>query len=156
MDARHARFDHVGINVRDLGAATAWYGEAFGLRTVFEFTLEGPGLAAVVLEHPEHGYRIELLARRGSAAGLRAPDPLTAALTEGYGHMALRVPDLGPVHAALIAHGAGEVMKPGPSPEPGVRMAWVTDPEGNLIELIELIEVIEVIESSEKNEKDGG
>jgi hypothetical protein len=28
-------------------------------------------------------------------------------------------------------------MKPGPSPQPGFRFAWVTDPEGNLIELIE-------------------
>jgi hypothetical protein len=28
-------------------------------------------------------------------------------------------------------------MRPGPSPEPGIRRAWVTDPEGNLIELIE-------------------
>ncbi|WP_433170915.1 VOC family protein [Actinoallomurus sp. CA-150999] len=131
-----ARFDHVGINVRDLAAATAWYSTAFGLRTVFEFTLEGPGLSAVVLESP-HGYRIELLARRGSAAGLRAPDPLTAALTEGYGHFALAVPDLEPVYEALIRQGADEVMKPGPSPEPGIRMAWVADPEGNLIELIE-------------------
>lgn len=82
------RLDHVGVNVRDLPAQTIWYQEAFGLRTVFEFTLEGPGLSAVVLEHP-HGWRIELLARSGSAPGLRAPDPLTAALTEGYGHFAV-------------------------------------------------------------------
>jgi catechol 2,3-dioxygenase-like lactoylglutathione lyase family enzyme len=27
-------------------------------------------------------------------------------------------------------------MPPGPSPEPGVRMAFVADPEGNLIELL--------------------
>jgi len=130
------RFDHVGINVRDLAAATTWYSEAFGLRRVFEFTLEGPGLSAVVLESPD-GYRIELLTRPGSVAGLRAPDPVAAALTEGYGHFALSVPDLDPAYEALVAHGAGEVMKPGPSPEPGIRMAWVTDPEGNLIELIE-------------------
>lgn len=130
------RLDHVGVNVRDLPAQTIWYQRAFGLRTVFEFTLEGPGLSAVVLEHP-HGWRIELLARPGSAPGLRAPDPLTAALTEGYGHFAVTTPELDPVYAALVAHGAGEAMKPGPSPEPGIRMAWVTDPEGNLIELIE-------------------
>jgi hypothetical protein len=28
------------------------------------------------------------------------------------------------------------VMPPGPSPEAGVRMAFVADPEGNLIELL--------------------
>ncbi|MFG2944148.1 VOC family protein [Streptomyces adustus] len=136
------RLDHVGVNVRDLAAQTDWYRDAFGLRTVFEFHLDGPGLRGVVLEHP-HGWRVELLARAGSAAGLRAPDPLTAALTEGYGHFALNTPELDPVHAALVAHGAGEVMSPGPSPEPGVRMAWVSDPEGNLIELIEKFEVME-------------
>ncbi|WP_371100456.1 VOC family protein [Streptomyces sp. PU_AKi4] len=130
------RLDHVGLTVRDLAAQTAWYTAAFGLRSVFEFHLEGPGLTGVVLEHP-HGWRIELLARPGSRPGLRALDPLTAALTEGYGHFAVTTAELGPLHAALVAHGAGEVMDPGPSPEHGVRMAWVSDPEGNLIELIE-------------------
>jgi len=130
------RLDHVGVNVSDLTAQTAWYQGAFGLKTVFEFHLEGPGLRGVVLEHPR-GWRIELLARPGSAPGLRAPDPMTAVLTEGYGHFAVTTPELDPVHEALVARGAGEVMAPGPSPEPGVRMAWVSDPEGNLIELIE-------------------
>ncbi|MEU9239085.1 VOC family protein [Streptomyces sp. NPDC048385] len=132
----HARLDHVGLNVRDLAAQLAWYRAAFGLRTVFEFHLDGPGLTGVVLEHP-HGWRLELLARPGSAPGLRAPDPMTAVLTEGYGHFAVTTPELDPVYAALTALGAGEVLAPGPSPEPGVRMAWVKDPEGNLIELIE-------------------
>ncbi|MBK3639115.1 VOC family protein [Streptomyces sp. MBT33] len=130
------RLDHVGVNVRDLPALTAWYQKAFGLRPVFDFHLDAPGLTGVVLAHP-HGWRVELLARPGSTPGLRAPDPLTAALTEGYGHFAVTTPELDPVYAALVAHGAGEVMKPGPSPEPGIRMAWVSDPEGNLIELIE-------------------
>ncbi|MFJ4787258.1 VOC family protein [Streptomyces sp. NPDC088794] len=130
------RLDHVGLNVRDFAAQTRWYRAAFGLEPVFEFHLEGPGLSGVVLEHPR-GWRVELLTRPGSTPGPRAPDPLTAALTEGYGHFAVTTPELDPVYAALVAHGAGEVMKPGPSPEPGVRMAWVSDPEGNLIELIE-------------------
>lgn len=132
----HGRLDHVGVNVRDLDTLTAWYRDAFGLTPVFDFHLDGPGLSGVVLAHP-HGWRIELLARPGSAPGLRAPDPMAAALTEGYGHFAVTTPELDPVYEALVAHGAGEVMKPGPSPEPGIRMAWVSDPEGNLIELIE-------------------
>ncbi|MCI3275496.1 VOC family protein [Streptomyces cylindrosporus] len=131
-----ARLDHVGLNVRDLVAQTAWYRDAFGLAPVFEFRLDGPGLSGVVLAHPQ-GWRLELLARPGSAPGLRAPDPMTAVLTEGYGHFAVTTPELEPVYEALVARGAGEVMKPGPSPEPGIRMAWVSDPEGNLIELIE-------------------
>ncbi|MCX4815546.1 VOC family protein [Streptomyces sp. NBC_01239] len=60
------RLDRVGVNVRDLAAQVAWQQNAFGLKTVFEFPLEGPGLRGVVLEHPR-GWRIELLARPGSA-----------------------------------------------------------------------------------------
>lgn len=148
----HARLDHVGVNVRDLPAQLAWYRAAFGLRTVFEFHLDGPGLTGVVLEHP-HGWRLELLARPGSAPGLRAPDPMTAVLTEGYGHFAVTTPELDPVYAALTALGAGEVLAPGPSPEPGVRMAWVKDPEGNLIELIERGELGENGELAEAEDR---
>lgn len=136
MTDPRTRLDHVGVNVRDLAAATAWYTAAFGLDGVFEFHLEGPGLTGVVLEHPR-GWRIELLHRTGSRPGPRGADPLAAALHEGYGHFAVTVPRLRPLYDALVAHGAGEVMAPGPSPEPGVDMAWVSDPEGNLIELIE-------------------
>lgn len=119
------RLDHVGVNVRDLAAQTTWYTEAFGLKSVFEFHLEGPGLSGIVLAHP-HGWRIELLARPGSVPGLRAPDPLTAALTEGYGHFAVTTPELDPVYQALVAHGAGEAVPPGPSPSPA--SAWPGSP----------------------------
>ncbi|MGW1621334.1 VOC family protein [Streptomyces sp. NPDC002172] len=148
----HARLDHVGVNVRDLPAQLGWYKTAFGLKTVFEFRLDGPRLTGVVLEHP-HGWRLELLARPGSAPGLRAPDPMIAVLTEGYGHFAVTTPELDPVYAALTALGAGEVLAPGPSPEPGVRMAWVKDPEGNLIELIERGELGEDGELAEAEER---
>ncbi|MGW0205268.1 VOC family protein [Streptomyces sp. NPDC003233] len=103
-----------------MAAQTAWYKDAFGLRSVVDFHLEGPGPSGVVLEHPD-GWRVELLVRPGSTPGLGAPDPLTAAAIEGYGHFAVTTPELDPVHTALLADGAGEVMAPGPSPEPGVR-----------------------------------
>ena len=38
--------------------------------------------------------------------------------------------------ARLLGLGAGGVLDPQPAPEDGVRMAWVHDPEGNLVELI--------------------
>ena len=37
----------------------------------------------------------------------------------------------------LVALSARAVMNPRPSPEPGVRMAFVADPEGNLLELLD-------------------
>ncbi|MEV6841930.1 VOC family protein [Actinoplanes sp. NPDC051411] len=38
--------------------------------------------------------------------------------------------------AAFVGLGARPVMTPRPSPEPGVRMAFVADPEGNLVEIL--------------------
>ena len=83
------------------------------------------------------GWRLELLSRSGNEAGLQAASPVEAALTRGYGHLALDVPDVDAAYDALLAAGATDRMSPRPSPEPGVRMAYVADPEGNLLELLD-------------------
>ena len=72
-----------------------------------------------------------------NVAGLQAATPVEAALTRGYGHFALDVPAVDVAYADLITAGATDRMSPRPSPEPGVRMAYVADPEGNLIELLD-------------------
>lgn len=131
-----ARLDHIGITVADLDAATAWYGAALGLRPDFDFALPQFGFRASVLLAPG-GYRIELIERTGSAPGPSPANPIEAAATRGFGHVCLDVEDVDAQFDALIALGAGERMSPRPSPEPGVRMAYVADPEGNLIELID-------------------
>jgi lactoylglutathione lyase len=132
-----AMFDHVGISVADLGAATDWYCRALGLEPEFEFGLPHLKMRGVMLLG-RAGYRIELIERAGSAPAGPAPaGPDEAALRRGYGHMCLDIPDVDTAHAALIAAGAADQMPPRASPEPGVRMAFVADPEGNLIELID-------------------
>ena len=130
------RFDHVGLTVADLGGMTAWYVDAFGLEVEFEFALDQVDFRGAMLKSPD-GWRIELLHRDGNAAGLQAATPVEAALTRGFGHFALDVPAVDPSYDKLIAAGATDRMSPRPSPEPGVRMAYVADPEGNLIELLD-------------------
>jgi lactoylglutathione lyase len=131
------RFDHVGISVADLGEATDWYCAALGLAREFEFEVPHVGLRGAMLLSPS-GYRVELLERGGSQRPGEPPgSPDEAALHRGYGHMCLDVPDVDAAHASLLAAGAADRMSPRPSPEPGVRMAFVADPEGNLIELID-------------------
>ncbi len=77
-------------------------------------------------------------ARVGRIFNARRPDRYPAAvLREGYGHVAFDVADLGAAYDRAVARGARPVMPPCPSPEPGVRMAFVADPEGNLIELLD-------------------
>jgi len=45
--------------------------------------------------------------------------------------------DMEVAYDTLLAAGASDRMSPRPSPEPGVRMAYVADPEGNLVELLD-------------------
>jgi catechol 2,3-dioxygenase-like lactoylglutathione lyase family enzyme len=130
-----ASFDHVGLTVGDLAAMTAWYSAAFDLEPEFEFELPHVTFRGVMLRGA--GYRVELLAREGSAPGLQAADPVEAALTHGFGHVAFDVPDVDAAYRRLLGLGATDRMSPRPSPEPGIRMAFVADPEGNLIELLD-------------------
>ncbi|WP_243058474.1 VOC family protein [Nocardioides sp. SR21] len=130
------RLDHVGLNVADLDAMTAWYCSSLELAVEFEFALDHVDLRGAMLCSAD-GHRVELLTRAGNTAGLQAASPVEAALTRGFGHVAVDVPDVDAAYDALVAAGAADRMSPRPSPEPGVRMAYVADPEGNLIELLD-------------------
>ncbi|MCW2867228.1 MAG: Glyoxalase-like domain protein [Marmoricola sp.] len=131
------RLDHVGLNVADLDAAERWYAEAFGYERDLVARLAALQLDIVMLVHPVAGDRLELLHRPGSRPGLRAATPPEAVLTEGFGHVAFDVTGVDATFERLVGLGARPVMEPRPSPEPGVRMAFVADPEGNLVELLD-------------------
>jgi lactoylglutathione lyase len=130
------RLDHAGLTVADLDAATRWYGEALGYEVELRLRVDAIDLDIVMLRHTGHGDRLELLSRPGSAPGPRHAGPAEAALVEAYGHVAFDVTDLDATFGRLVALGARPVVPPGPSPEAGVRMAFVADPEGNLVELL--------------------
>jgi lactoylglutathione lyase len=129
------RLDHVGLNVADLEKMERWYAEAFAFTVQHRFDLPAIDLRIVMLAGSD-GQRFELLQRSAGTAGLRATTPVEAASTWGYGHVCFVVADLDATYDRLLGLGAGGVFDPRPAPEDGVRMAWVHDPEGNLIELI--------------------
>ena len=132
-----ARLDHAGLAVADLGASAAWFCDVFGLVSELTLRVDAIDLSIEMLIHPVFGYRLELLHRPGTGAtGGKPANPAEAALRGGYGHVAFDVTDLDGAFDRAVAHGARPVMPPCPSPEPGVRMAFVADPEGNLIELL--------------------
>ena len=126
---------HVGVSVADLDAMTAWYADALGFTVDGSFEVERVGLRGSLLSH-ENGFGLELLERGGSEAVRDYADPLTAAMTRGYGHIALKVDDLDKSFEHLISAGAKEIWYPRLAPVPGSRMSYVADPEGNLIELV--------------------
>jgi len=136
MADQGARLDHVGLAVADLAAQAAWFCEVFELVPELALRVEALDLSIWMLIHPRHGYRLELLHRPGSAAGGKPDTPGEAALRDGYGHMAFDVTDLDAAYDRAVTRGARPVMPPCPSPEAGVRMAFIADPEGNLVELL--------------------
>jgi catechol 2,3-dioxygenase-like lactoylglutathione lyase family enzyme len=127
--------DHAGLSVASLDGAVAFYADAFGFAGEFEFELPD-GIRGVMLRL-DSGGRLELFERRGSSGGLRADDPLAALATRGYGHFAVCAPDIDSLYARAVDAGAVGKVAPRPSPEPGVRFAFLADPEGNLVELVE-------------------
>lgn len=129
--------DHVGLNVGNLDAMSAWYAQAFELHLAKPFQVEPLNLKGVFLTNT-HGFAIELLERKGGRRTEPAPDTVpNALLSHGYSHICFRVRDVALVHARLIENGAREIMSVRPAPEPGVTMSYLADPEGNLIELID-------------------
>ncbi|SHH28687.1 Catechol 2,3-dioxygenase [Jatrophihabitans endophyticus] len=130
------RLDHVGLSVADLPAMTTWYVRALELQVEFEFALDGVDFRGAMLRSAD-GWRLELLHRPEGRPGLQAANPVEAALTHGFGHIALDVAVVDDAYDALLDAGATDRMSPRPSPEPGVRMAFVADPEGNLVELLD-------------------
>ncbi|MFT4210515.1 MAG: VOC family protein [Microbacterium sp.] len=136
-DRQSVEFDHVGLSVPDLGAATAWYCETLGLTAAPEFAVPGTDLRGVMLLHEPSGYRLELLHRASAHPGMQPTSAEDAAGTHGYGHICLRVADVRREFARLLAAGATSRKDPSPSPRPGATVSFVADPWGNLIEVID-------------------
>jgi lactoylglutathione lyase len=125
---------HVGLTVRDLERARDFYARALGLELQLAFEL--PGGARGAMLRSAHGARVELFAVSAPTAGVSRVDPREAMRTLGFGHVAFELDDLDAGYETVMAAGAGEVWPPRPSPEPGRRMAFVHDLDGNLVELI--------------------
>ncbi len=128
-------FDHVGLCVAELDAAQAFYERAFGFRLQLAFSLPGE-IRGAMMTH-DSGMRFELFERPGSRPGIHDQMPDEALATRGYGHFALKAPEINSVFQRAVAEGARPMIAPRPSPEPGVRFAFLADPEGNLVELVE-------------------
>ena len=127
---------HVGLSVADLDAMIAWYGQALGFAEELRFEIAGAGISGAMLRRPD-GVGLELL-HHPDATHRPPGDPSSAIRAGGYGHWALTVDDVATIHAELVAAGGREVWSPRPAPPPARgAMSYLTDPEGNLLELVE-------------------
>jgi catechol 2,3-dioxygenase-like lactoylglutathione lyase family enzyme len=136
---KELRFDHVGVSVADLNRSHAFYRDVFGFTTLEEqFSLPQHQIAGRVLTNAA-GVRIELFERQGSAPG--APGhPTDSTLRQGYFQFALRVLHLDMIYAQVVSAGAREILPPRLAPDGRSHFAFVSDPDGNLVELIQRAE----------------
>jgi catechol 2,3-dioxygenase-like lactoylglutathione lyase family enzyme len=130
-----SRIHHVALPVSDLDRSVAWYREALGL--THESTAGVPGGVAFMVAPT--GERLELAVDVEPSTW---DDPI-AALRAGVPHTAWIVDDLDAAHARAVEAGGRSVWTPRGTPEPGLRSAFVADPEGNLVELLSSDEIVE-------------
>jgi len=128
-------FDHVGLSVADLNGMANWYAKAFGWKIAQPFEVPPIQLRGMFVVCDD-GVAIELLQREGSFRTAKFDSVPEMAANQGYGHIALRVEDVDALHDHLVSLGATSIMSPRPAPVADSRMAYVADPEGNLVELL--------------------
>ena len=123
------RVDHIGIRVRDLDRALAFYG-VLG----FELLRRAEGDDVAIIRN-EHGVELNLV------FNANAGDPAANILMDvpekfaGYTHIALRVASIPLTIAALKANGIAISQGPVSFGEGGHVSVFVRDPDRNVIEL---------------------
>jgi catechol 2,3-dioxygenase-like lactoylglutathione lyase family enzyme len=128
--------DHVGIDVDDLPAQIDFYRRAFDLEIFVEGDVPEFNFSAALLVSPT-GWHMELFKRDGAAPRPIPDDVGGQHDVLGLGHVCFFVTDLEAALDRLVSLGA--VTRLPPIPYPGVpkwRLAYLADPEGNLIELV--------------------
>jgi methylmalonyl-CoA/ethylmalonyl-CoA epimerase len=130
------RIDHVGLAVRDLDAATAFYRDTFGMSVVHEEVNEEQGVREVMLAVGDSGSCVQLL------APLRPDSPIGRFLErsgEGIQQVAYTVDDVDAVADALRQRGVRLLYDDAKRGTAGSRVNFVhpKDAMGVLIELVE-------------------
>jgi lactoylglutathione lyase len=123
------RFGHVAFKVSDVEQSVRWYRDAFGARKIFHAQQEGERAELMFLEFAK-GQLIEFFTQ-GKSKVEQPTDPI------GYLHFCLVVDDLD----TALEHLAGMNVYPTRPARTGrahYRIAFIADPDGNVIELMEI------------------
>ena len=146
--AINARFVHTNVIARDWRRLSEFYQEIFGCKPVpperklsGQWLQKGTGVAGVEIRgvhlrlpgYGEEGPTLEIFQYNQQETGLEA-----AVNRPGFGHIAFVVEDVAAARDAVIAAGGGTVGELVTAEIPGagnITFVYVTDPEGNVIEL---------------------
>ena len=136
-----AAFDHMSINVADFDAAMIWYQEKLGFEVDVSWRVEalnGKQLAYLSMGDTT----IELVAADEGGAGLRPAETFQDHFARtGYGHLCFSVDNVDATLASLEAKGVPTFVTAETYALDGTsyerRVAFIQDPEGNVIEFAE-------------------
>jgi lactoylglutathione lyase len=123
------KFGHVAFRVSDVARSVRWYQDAFGARKVFHAPRDGERQELMFLEFAK-GQFIELFTEGREKVAI----PQSAI---GYQHFCLAVDNI----EQMIEHLARMNVHPERPVREGrshYRIAFVADPDGNVIELMEI------------------
>jgi glyoxylase I family protein len=134
------RGHHVAIRTPDLETAKRWYVETLDFRIVAEWDYADEKLAYLAPATDDHFY-IEILGGGEPAPQEVRPytDLADSLRYRGYHHVCLNVTSVEDTVRTLRARGVTIVAEPFVLPAIGRRLAFFSDPFGNLIELAEII-----------------
>ncbi len=128
MSIAGLRFGHVAFEVADVERSVRWYGDALGARKIYHAPAQNGRPELMFLEFA-HGQLVEFFT--GGKNLLASPaDPI------GYRHFCLVVDDLEPALAHLAKMNVAPDRKfIGRARQ---RIAFISDPDGNSIELMDI------------------
>jgi glyoxylase I family protein len=130
------RSDHVAVRVPDLEAGKRWFVEKLDFRVVHEWSSEGL-LFAYLAPATDDGFFLELVGG-GSPTPKRACADLHSSWRDvGYHHFCLHVDRIDKAVTELRRRGVRIVQESFPLEPISRRLAFLTDPWDNLIELSE-------------------
>jgi len=124
-----AKMIHSMIRVLDEARALAFYEAAFGLRVAER--LDFPEFTLIYLANEESGFELELTVNKGRS------EPYD--LGNGYGHLAVSVPDVAAEHARMEAAGLAprKLVDFAPAGTVIARFFFIADPDGYQIEVLQ-------------------
>ena len=128
--------DHAGVSVANLERSEQFYRDVLGFDVVEDrFAFEQHELKGVVLTNPQ-GARVELFERQGSEP-TGPHHQIESTRKQGWFQFALAVPDIAQTFAAVVAAGAEPSLAPTAAPDGVSLVAFVRDPDGNLVEFLQ-------------------
>lgn len=124
-----ARLIHSMVRVLDEARSVAFYDTAFGLKVADR--LDFDGFTLIYLSNSEQSFELELTVNKGRTDAY--------ALGDGYGHLAVSVPDVEAEHARLTAAGLAprKIIDFRNGEVPVAKFFFIADPDGYQIEVIE-------------------